>query len=54
MMCMAKRGDDLYVMPDLVSVCPFPQILFLQYSQKIALQATFLILSPFFSQRIRH
>lgn len=35
----------LYVMPDLVSVFPFPQILFLQYSQKIALQATFLILS---------
>lgn len=44
-MCMAKRGDDVYVMPDLVSVFPFPQILFLQYSHKIALQATFLILS---------
>lgn len=24
MMCMTKKGDDLYVIPDLVSVFPFP------------------------------
>lgn len=47
--CMTKRGDILYVVevfvPDLASVFAFPQILFLQYAQKIPLQATFLSLS---------
>lgn len=47
--CMTKRGGILYVVevfvPDLASVFAFPQILFLQYAQKIPLQATFLSLS---------
>lgn len=43
--CMTKRGDDLYVMPDLVSVFPFPSNIISTIFTKDYLQATFLTLS---------
>lgn len=43
--CVWPKGGMIYVVPDLAYVFPFPQILFLHFSQKIALQAMFLILS---------